>query len=140
MNTVQKILAAVPRFACLTTEPEYSPTKDPYRSASPSLKSCCGMEQKIFPLSFIWASQVALVVKNLPAKAGDTRESSLITESGRSLERGNGTPLQYSCQKNPMHRGVWQATYSPWHRKESDTTEYLSTSFHPLSITSLCFS
>ena len=49
-------------------------------------------------------------------------------------------PTQYSCQKNPMDRGVWQATYSPWRDKESDTTEYLSISFHPLSITSFCFS
>ena len=23
----------------------------------------------------------------------------------------------------PMDRGAWQATYSPWTRKESDTTE-----------------
>ena len=25
------------------------------------------------------------------------------------LEEGNGTPLQYSCLKNPMGRGVWWA-------------------------------
>ena len=23
---------------------------------------------------------------------------------------GNGNPLQYSCQENPMDRGVWQTT------------------------------
>ena len=23
---------------------------------------------------------------------------------------GNGTPLQYSCLRNPMDRGAWQAT------------------------------
>ena len=28
---------------------------------------------------------------------------------GRSLEEGNGKPLQYSCLQNPMDRGAWQA-------------------------------
>ena len=25
------------------------------------------------------------------------------------LREGTGTPLQYSCLENPMHRGAWQA-------------------------------
>ena len=25
-----------------------------------------------------------------------------------------GNPLQYSYPENPMDRGTWQATYSPW--------------------------
>ena len=29
---------------------------------------------------------------------------------GRFLGEGNGSPLQYSCLKNPMDRGAWQAT------------------------------
>ena len=29
---------------------------------------------------------------------------------GRSPGEGNGNPLQYSCLKNPMDRGAWQAT------------------------------
>ena len=33
-----------------------------------------------------------------------------IPGSGRSLGVGNGNPLQYSCLKNPMDRGAWQAT------------------------------
>ena len=49
------------------------------------------------------------VVKNLPANAGDTRETSSIPGSGRSLGVGNGNPLQYSCLKNPMDRRVWWA-------------------------------
>ena len=56
------------------------------------------------------ASQVALVVKNLPANAGDKREVGLIPGSGRSLGGGHGNPLQYSCLKNHMERGAWQAT------------------------------
>ena len=26
---------------------------------------------------------------------------------GRSPSEGNGTPLQYSCQENPMDGGAW---------------------------------
>ena len=29
--------------------------------------------------------------------------------SGRSPEGGHGNPLQYSCLKNPMDRGAWEA-------------------------------
>ena len=29
---------------------------------------------------------------------------------GRLPGGGNGNPLQYSCQENPMDRGAWQAT------------------------------
>ena len=37
---------------------------------------------------------------------------------------GNGNPLQYPCQENPMDRAAWVG-YTPWGRKESDTTERL---------------
>ena len=33
-----------------------------------------------------------------------------IPGSGRSPGEGNGNPLQYSCLRNPMDRGAWQAT------------------------------
>jgi len=55
-------------------------------------------------------SPVALVVKNLPANAGDIREVGSIPGSGRSPGEGHGNPLQYSCLENPMDRGAWQAT------------------------------
>ena len=55
-------------------------------------------------------SQVALVVKNLPANAEDVREAGLIPRSGRFHGGGNGNPRQYSCLENPMDRGAWQAT------------------------------
>ena len=44
------------------------------------------------------------VVKNLPANAGNV---GLIPGSGRSTGEGNGKPLQYSCQENPMDGGTW---------------------------------
>ena len=53
------------------------------------------------------ASQMAPVVKNFPAKAGDT---SLISGLGRSPGVGNGNPLQYSCMGNSLDRGAWWAT------------------------------
>ena len=56
------------------------------------------------------ASQVALVVKNLSANAGDLRDADLISGLGRSPGGGHGNPLQYSCLENPMDRGAWWAT------------------------------
>ena len=60
-------------------------------------------------LQLFKASQVALVVKNPPAKAGDARDVGLILGLGRSPGAGNGTQLQYSCLENSMGRGSWQA-------------------------------
>ena len=56
------------------------------------------------------ASQLALVVKNLPANTGDIRDMSLIPGRGRSSGVGNGNLLQYSCLEKAMDRGAWQAT------------------------------
>ena len=55
-------------------------------------------------------SQVALVVKNLPANAEDIRDMGSIPGSGRSSGGGHGNPLQYSCLGNLMNRGAWQTT------------------------------
>ena len=56
------------------------------------------------------ASQVVLVVKNPPARAGDVRDMGSIPGSGRSPEGGYGNPVGYSGLENPMERGVWRAT------------------------------
>ena len=58
-------------------------------------------------LTALWASQVALVVKNLPANAGDPDS---VPALGRSSREGNDNPLQYSFLENPMDRGALQAT------------------------------
>ena len=55
------------------------------------------------------ASQVALVVKNPPASAGDISEVGSIPGLGRSARGGNGNPPQYSCLENPRDRGAWWA-------------------------------
>ena len=53
---------------------------------------------------------MALVVKDVPASAGDLREVSSIPGLGRSPAEGNGNPFQYSCLENSMDRRAWQAT------------------------------
>ena len=42
---------------------------------------------------YLMASQVALVVKNPPANAGDIRDMGLIPGSGRPPAEGNGNPV-----------------------------------------------
>ena len=44
------------------------------------------------------------MVKNPPANAGDTRDTCLIPELGRSPAEGNGNSLQYSSLRNSMDR------------------------------------
>ena len=78
------------------------------------------------PLESFLGRQVMLVVKNLPAHAGDERDAGWIpgskqnpshpiglnhsdSGSGRSPGGENGNPLQYSCLGNPMGRGAWRA-------------------------------
>ena len=74
---------------------------------------------------YIWASQAALVVKNLSANVGDIRDMSSIPGLGRSPGGGHSNPLQYFCLENPMDRGESHELvgYSPQGCKESDTTE-----------------
>ena len=61
------------------------------------------------PESEVSAFQEALVVKNLPANAGDVRDVGSIPQSRRSSGGGRGHPLQYSCLENPVDRGAWRA-------------------------------
>jgi len=67
------------------------------------------------------ASQVGLVVKHLPASAGDIRDIGSIPGLGRSPGGEHGNPLQCSCLENPMDRGAWQATVHGV--TESDSSE-----------------
>ena len=63
------------------------------------------------------ALQLALMVKNLPANAGDIRDMSSIPGSQRSPGGRHSNPPQYSYLENPMDRGAWRA------HKELDTNE-----------------
>ena len=51
----------------------------------------------------------ALAVKNLPASAGDARDTGSIRESGRSPGEGNGN-LHPNSREHPKDRGAWWAT------------------------------
>ena len=53
---------------------------------------------------------MALLVRNLPANAGDVRDVGLIPGSRRSPGVGHSNPLHILCLENPMDRGAWQAT------------------------------
>ena len=61
---------------------------------------------------YVWASLVTLVVKNLPANAGDIRDKGSVPGSGRSPGGGNGNLFQYTCLENlPGQRSL--AGHSP---------------------------
>ena len=62
------------------------------------------------------------MVKNLPAPAGDIRDSGSIPGLERSPGGGHGNPLQYSCLENPIDRGN-PAGYNPYGLTELDMTE-----------------
>ena len=59
---------------------------------------------------FIGASQVALLVKNLPANTEDVGDVGSTPGLGRCPGEGHGNPLQYSCLESLMDRGAWWAT------------------------------
>ena len=66
------------------------------------------------PLQYSWASLVVQLVKNSPA-VRETWARSLDWED--PLEKGKATPVFWP--------GEFHGQYSPWGRKESDTTEQL---------------
>ena len=55
-------------------------------------------------------SQMALMVKNLPASAEDTRDGGSVPGLGRSPRGGHGNPPQYFFLVNPVNKGAWWAT------------------------------
>ena len=56
---------------------------------------------------------MVLVIKNLPANAGDVRDMESIPGLVRFPGVGNGNPLQYSCLENRMDRGTcWAIVHS----------------------------
>ena len=68
------------------------------------------------------SSQMALVVKNMLANAGDIRDAGSIPRSGRSPGGEHDNPLQYSCLEN-LHEEKSLAGFSSWGCKESHMIE-----------------
>ena len=63
--------------------------------------------------------------KESTCNAGDTGDKGLIPGSERSFGVGNGNLVQYSCLEK-FHGQRSLVGYSPWGRKELDTSEQLS--------------
>ena len=78
---------------------------------------------------------MALVVKNLPANAGDVKRRVLDPWVGNP-GGGNGNPLQHSCLDNPMDRGAWWATV---HRVTKSQTQLKQLSMRACRQTELKF-
>ena len=96
-----------------------------------TMKLLMTLARTLFKINFYWnivvlrASQVAQLVKNPPASAGDVRDAGLIPGSERSPGVENGSPLPYSYLESSLNRGAWCATVHGGHR-ELDTTKGLS--------------
>ena len=80
-----------------------------------------------------WHSGIQVFISEGFSGSSDGKESAcnagdlgLIPGLGRSPEGGHDSPLYYSCLENP-HGQRSLVGYSPWGRKESDTTKRLST-------------
>ena len=78
-------------------------------------------------------SQVALVVKNLLANAGDIRDSGLIPGLGRTPEGEHGNSLHFSCLENSMDGGAWQATVHSVTKSQTQLSDY-----HSLKLATIC--
>ena len=76
-----------------------------------------------------WGFPGGTRVKNLPANAGDTKNTVLVPQSGWSPGEGNSNQLQSSCLENPMDRVAWW-TIVHGVTKKSDTTEWTHTCMH----------
>ena len=72
---------------------------------APRSRNC--LEMSRLQVSFqIWASKVILVVKNLPASAGDIQDTGSFPGL-RSPGEGNGNPLQHCCLKKQITSPGW---------------------------------
>ena len=57
----------------------------------------------------------------------------IITYIFRDTEKGNGTPLQYSCLENPMDTGAWQAVVHGVAKSQTRLSDFTFTfHFHAL--------
>ena len=77
-------------------------------------------------IKVVWTSQVVLVVKNLPAKARDTRDECSIPAWGRAPGGGKWQPMSVLLP-GKFHGQKSLEGCSPWGHKELDTTERLNT-------------
>ena len=74
--------------------------------------------------SHLYAASRFGLVQSPPVSARAAGDPGSIPGSGRSPGEGNGSPLQYSCLRNPMDGGAWWVTVHGI--AESEVTERLS--------------
>ena len=91
------------------------PDTPPERAKAPGVETCPG------PTASLGQAH-ALVVKNLPASAGDVKDTTSIPRSGRFPGGGDDNPFPVFLP-GEIHGQRSLAGYSPWGHKESDTTE-----------------
>ena len=80
---------------------------------------------------------MALVVKNLPASAGDVRDTGSVPGLGRSHGRGHGNPFQYSSLENPMDLRACRATVHRVIKSQPEVTAHSHTHVHMTIIQNL---
>ena len=86
-------------------------SKSPYVPAAADTRKLRLLVAQIFGhLSSIQGFPSGIMVKNLPAHAGDVEDMSSVPGLGISPRERNGNPLRYSCLENSMDRGAWWAT------------------------------
>ena len=73
----------------------------------------------------MWASQVVLLVRNLPTVARDARDMGSTSGLRRSLKQETESHSSILAIKSHGQRSL--AGYSPWVTKELDTTEHART-------------
>ena len=71
------------------------------------------------------------MAKNSPVNAGDTGDRRSIYGLGRSLEVGNGSPLQYSWLENSKGRGSWWTTVHGVTKSQTWLDDWAHASFSP---------
>ena len=94
------------------------------------MRSLVSFTYKLKTKPSLRASQVAQLVKNLPANAGDARDAVWCLWSGRSPGEGNGYPLQYSCLENPMDRGAWWDTVHGFAKSQTQLSDWTHINTH----------
>ena len=75
----------------------------------------------------MWGFPGGSAVKNPPANTG---HMGLIPGLGRSLGKGSGNPLQYSCLVNPMDRGAWRAIVHGVKKSPTQVSDWENTHTH----------
>ena len=78
---------------------------------------------EVWPPEIVQNSQVAPVVKNLPANARDSRDKSSLPGVGKMPWRRKWQPFPYSCLGNPMDRGAQHAIVSEVTKSQNLATE-----------------